>query len=294
MIHSSLHILGNGPLNTRVFNPGVFNPAGFPIVPPVVHPALPPALVGELQLLLAALSVQTPASGRKRTIVLKLLDESGSMSTGVDQTRKAYNDQLALVKANAVEVGAEVTQINFSSDARILASHAQATQLVELTPANYRPLGGTALYDTVASAIKHVLSHPYAACADTAILLYGATDGDDTSSREWGKGSNSGARNEFKTLMQAVRKNPRWTVALAGPDVKLAQFADEMAVEWGNVSAFKPESVASRMDAHVGGAHAIQNYLSARTMGAMRSVDMYAGTASHALAMSSLQEAGKF
>jgi len=273
--------------------PGVFNPAGFPRIPSALRPGLPHALPSDLPLLQAAMAAQTPASGRKRTLIVKLLDESGSMTTGADQTRKAYNDQLALIRANAEEVGAEVTQINFNSDIRLLASHMQASQLIELTPGNYVPSGGTALYDAVAAAIKYVLGHPNAACADTAVMLYVFTDGDDTSSGLWGDGgyTNKRASSSFRALMHAVRNNPRWTVALAGPDTRLAQFADEMAVDSGNVAAFKPESVASRMDALAGSAHAFTTYLNARTEGALRSANLYAGTAAHALAMSCLQQA---
>lgn len=246
-----------------------------------------PAL-GELNLLLHALKAPArpaQADAPLQTLMAIVLDESGSMDTGCQQTMTGYNEQLATIRKNASEIGCRVMQIAFNSRARLIAEDVGAEMVVPLSAETYSPGGGTALYDTVAATVKKLLSHPLANDDNTSILLTITTDGDDQSSTVW----KSTDMQAFRHLMAAVHKNERWTVALTGPDTNLRQFSDEMSVDFENVAAFKPESVVSRGHAMASSVMAMDGFMTLRSTGMKKSHAMYAGTVSGASAKSILE-----
>lgn len=247
--------------------------------------------ISELAAMVAALrapAIPAKAGAKLVTLMNVVLDESGSMSMGVAQTMKGYNDALATLRPSAEEIGCLVTQVVFSTTGRVIGKDLRAKDIVPLSNETYMPNGGTALFDTVAGVIKQMLAHPLANDDNTSILLSITTDGDDTTSMTW-KCNEMG---EFRALMKAVSENDRWTVALSGPDLALRKFADLMSVSPANVAAFKPDSVASRVVASGSTVQAMGNYSAMRSSG-MKKVDtMYAGTESNVTAMAILN-AGK-
>jgi len=158
----------------------------------------------------------------------------------------------------------------------VIAEDAPVDGLSPLTLASYAPNSSTALYDTVAAVVKKLLSHRLAHDDNTSVLLTITTDGDDTSSSVW----KTPDMTEFRALMKAVSENGRWTVALAGPDSKLREFADLMCVDRGNVAAFTPESLSSRDDLMFSSVQAMRGYVSSRATGIRRSEDLYASSVS--------------
>lgn len=236
-----------------------------------------------LQALNAPARVALPGAPM-RTILATVLDDSGSMDTGRDQTIAGYNQQMEKLKSKGKEIGCEVLQIIFSSTPRVMSNFVSPDAITMLNHSNYRPVGGTALYDTVASTVKRLLSHPYAHDDNTSVLLTIMTDGDDQGSKVW----NQRQLQDFRALMKAVNANDRWTVALSGPDVKLREFADQMCVDRDNIAAFTPASVASRTMAMSSSTEAIGNFMSIRGAGLKKSDMLYAGTSAGAMAKSIL------
>ena len=210
-----------------------------------------------------------------QTLVAVMLDESGSMSHGCKQTMKGYNDQRKALRKTSAKIGCRVMQTTFQSSARIIADDVSPDDIVPLSAETYNPGGGTALYDTAAAVVKRLLAHPLAQQDNTSILLMITTDGEDTSSRIWNASSQL---TEFRALMKAVSKNDRWTVALAGPDLMLRQFSDEMSVDPENVAAFAPTDLRSRADAMTSTVHAMNHYTTMRSMGTKKASMMHAGT----------------
>jgi hypothetical protein len=253
------------------------------------HPLVPVPPLSDLSMMIAALSApaKKPKKGAKLVTVMNLvLDESGSMDKGCQQTMQGYNQQLQVLAPSADEIGCRVSQINFNNHARLIANDVQVKDLVPLSHANYNPSGGTALFDTVAGVIKKILSHPLAFDDNTSILLSITTDGDDQGSSVW----RTHHMEEFKALMRAVAENDRWTVALAGPDTKLREFADLMCVDSQNVAAFKPESIQSRKDMSDSSIMAMSSYTSLRSSGMKKMDTLYAGTIAGASAQAILSE----
>ena len=223
-----------------------------------------------------------------QTLMAVILDESGSMSHGCKQTMKGYNDQMKALRKTSAKIGCRVMQTTFQSSARIIADDVSPDDIVPLSEETYNPGGGTALYDTVAAVVKRLLAHPLAQQDNTSILLMITTDGDDTSSRKW---KTSSQLTEFRALMKAVSKNDRWTVALAGPDLMLRQFSDEMSADPENVAAFAPTDLGSRADAMNSSVHAMNHYTTMRSMGTKKASMMHAGTLAGARAKAILKKA---
>lgn len=214
------------------------------------------------------------------TLMSIVLDQSGSMDVGYEQTMSGYNQQLATLMPSAEEIGCRVTQVTFNNQAKVIANNVKAKEIVPLTDKNYIPNGGTSLFDTVAAAVHLILQNPLAQNENTSVLLTVTTDGDDTTSHTW----KTKGMETFKKLMQAVHDNDRWTVALAGPDLKLREFADYMCVDPDNVAAFKPESIQSRNSLVGSTVMAMTSYTNMRSMGGKKSEMLYAGTASGVMA----------
>lgn len=255
----------------------------------IEHEVLPVPPVSELSLLIQALkapAIKSVEGDSLTTIIAQVLDESGSMNTGLEQTKKGYNERLAKIRQNAEAIGARMLQINFNTRNRVIADNVSASQVANLSHETYSPGGGTALYDTVVAVIKKILSHPSAHNDETSILLNIDTDGDDMDSHVW-KTRNMA---EFRELMLAVSQNDRWTVALSGPDVKLKQFSDLMSVDPQNVAAFTAESVASRTMAANSGVQAMGSFVAMRSLGEKKMTALYAGTEAGAYAASILNE----
>ena len=223
-----------------------------------------------------------------QTLVAVILDESGSMSHGCEQTMKGYNDQMKALCKTSAKIGCRVMQTTFQSSARIIADDVSPDDIVPLSAETYNPGGGTALYDTVAAVVKRLLTHPLAHQDNTSILLMITTDGEDTSSRIWNASSRL---TEFRSLMKVVSNNERWTVALTGPDLMLRQFSDEMSADPENVAAFEPTDLVSRAGAMNSSIHAMNHYTSLRSMGTKKATMMHAGTLAGARAKAILKKA---
>lgn len=239
--------------------------------------------------MIAALKASAKPAKKKAKLVTLMgivLDESGSMGNGCAQTMKGYNDALETLRPSAEEIGCRITQVSFASQANVMAKDVQVKHIVPLSRETYNPMGGTALFDTVAGVVQMLLAHPLAQDDNTSVLLSITTDGDDTASTTW----KTRGMAEFRALMQAVSANERWSVALAGPDDKLREFADLMCVAPENVAAFKPDSVQSRAHASDAGIHAMSAYSTLRASG-MKKMDMlYAGTVANVSAMAILNQ----
>lgn len=218
------------------------------------------------------------------TLMEIILDESGSMTTGCSQTMPSYNQALAVLKPSAEQIGCRIDQVSFNHAPRLIAEGVKAHEIVPLSPETYQPNGGTALYDTIAAVIWHVLQNPKAHDDNTSVLLNVTTDGDDMNSTVFGTAS----MEEFRSLMRAVSQNDRWTVALSGPDTKLRWFADLMCVHPDNVAAFTPEDVSSRVVAGNASVSAMRSYASVRGAGLKKSEMLYAGTQANVVAQSIL------
>ena len=101
-------------------------------------------------------TILAEALDKRVTHVNFLLDESGSMAGGMAEALQAgFNDYLSGLRADSAEYTMTAAKFNDASGLRYtkLATRQPLEAVPELTSENYRPYGGTPLYDALAKML---------------------------------------------------------------------------------------------------------------------------------------------
>lgn len=145
-----------------------------------------------------------------------LLDKSGSMLVRKDLVIASYNDYLGALRLYG---NMAYSFYQFDSESYDVIYEARPVQQVPLlTPEQYRPLGGTPLYDSVIETIRRqeaMLGH------NKRAIICIQTDGEDTS------GTSSRL---CKTLIQRKIKEG-WQFQFLGASIDIYSMAQDMGIE---------------------------------------------------------------
>ncbi len=220
-----------------------------------------------------------------KTYVCFILDKSGSMASIQEEARTTFNEQIQVIreKAEDQEVVACVTLFNNVVGHPIWMQGIDKCK--ELTPDEYQPGGGTAMFDAIGFTVDKLKAE----CDDldedrVSVLFIVVSDGYENSSKEYGTYSDP-------TIIQNKIKEHQdtgfWTFTFLAANVNIMDLAQRMGVAVGNTRSFtsnKLGMVAAR-SAVTG---ALGNYFGSRgrysaevaSTGAasaesMRSVDFY-------------------
>lgn len=208
---------------------------------------------------------------KKKVHVIQVLDRSGSMVTGIEQTIGMYNENLSVTRATDLET--TVTFISFSSkvdELTIVKRHPKEVPL--LTTASYVPSGYTALYDAIGYALDTAESFPDSKDPNVSFLLQIMTDGEENQSRIYNAAT-------LKTRISALNESGRWTITVMGPHGSIDLFTKNLGVLRGNVATFNASSVHSRSMAKGATVASTQQYFGAIGSGAGAVMDSYASIA---------------
>ncbi len=161
----------------------------------------------------------------KRVFNLIVVDESGSMSVIKRQALRGLNETLETVgKMQELypDMEQRVTLITFdSSHLRYVFNNVPVRKTHQLTNREYRPGGGTPLYDAIGIGINKLNAQTE---ADDNVLVTLITDGEENCSREYNL-------NMVKTLIKKLKKQ-NWTFTLIGTDnLDVEDMACEMAID---------------------------------------------------------------
>ena len=199
------------------------------------------------------------------THIVSLLDQSSSMSFGLEATLEGFNANVHAVREGAREAGRTLfTDIRFSSsvDLRQLAGSLEAMQ--PLSRENYAPHGGTALFDAIGAAIEGLLAQADIWQPQTAVLVTVFTDGEENSSRRY-------SATTLRALIERLEATGRWTFALIGPHAGARDLASALAIKEGNVKGYDVSSIQGKVGAFADVAAASTQYMSLRSVGATAS-----------------------
>lgn len=199
------------------------------------------------------------------THIVSLLDQSSSMSFGLEATLEGFNANVHAVREGAREAGHTLfTDIRFASsvDLRQLAGSLEAMQ--PLSRENYAPHGGTALFDAIGAAIEGLMAQADIWQPQTAVLVTVFTDGEENSSRRYGAAT-------LRALIERLEATGRWTFALIGPHAGARDLASALAIKEGNVKGYDVSSIQGKAGAFADVAAASTQYLSMRSVGATAS-----------------------
>lgn len=208
------------------------------------------------------------ANTQKETHVIFILDDSGSMCHGYDQTVQTFNDQIEIVKKNQADGGVtRVSFYTFGNEVKTLFRQEPASEIKPIGPHNYKPAGGTALYDAIGVALKDAMEADKPN-KDIAFLVSVFTDGEENSSMHY-RGEYLGAQ------VRKLQEKGNWTFTLMGPNKGLSQLSDILGIRKDNVAGFEPTSISSRMEARVKEFNKMTSYFSARSVGASSVANLY-------------------
>lgn len=154
---------------------------------------------------------------------LIILDESGSMYsiyqpalTGVNETLQT----IRMAKDNHPEQTHFVTLVTFdTAQYNRIYNNTPAEKAIDITPEQYRPGGGTPLFDAMGIGISELRSHVK---ENDVVLVTVITDGYENASREY-----SGAA--IKSLVKEMRAKG-WVFTYIGANQDVDQVADSMAI----------------------------------------------------------------
>lgn len=147
----------------------------------------------------------------KRVFNLLVVDESGSMSIIEKQALAGINETLGTVRMmqkKFPDMEQRVTLITFdSTHKKLFYDNVPAEKAVNLSSRDYRPCGGTPLYDAIGMGIAKV--NAQAAEGDNVLVTI-ITDGMENCSQEY-------SLTMVKNLIEKLKKQG-WTFAFIGTD----------------------------------------------------------------------------
>lgn len=161
----------------------------------------------------------------KRVMNLIIVDESGSMSIIEKQALMGLNETLDTIKKMQKahpNMEQYVTLITFdSSHTRYVFDNVPAQKTHLLTPKDYRPSGGTPLYDAIGIGVSKLNAQTR---IDDNVLVTIITDGEENCSEEYNL-------KMVKTLIEKMKKQ-NWTFTLIGTDnLDVEGMAGAMAID---------------------------------------------------------------
>lgn len=158
-------------------------------------------------------------------IVAFLLDETGSMSSVRDATISGFNEYVDTVKGEHPE--ALLSLRLFSTD-----KYDRVTQMTPLAHVprlsydNYRPSGGTPLYDSIARLIREIETSAQNLAPAPEILFVIMTDGEENSSREFDRAG------IFRLI--GAKQESGWTFVFLGANQDAWQVGRSIGVHMGS------------------------------------------------------------
>ncbi len=177
-------------------------------------------------------------SNKKRVFNLIIVDESGSMSIIEKEALAGMNETITTCqKMEEIhkELEQYVTLITFDSNRfKVHFSDEPAGKVAQLSGKDYRPGGGTPLYDAIGKGISMVNA---STSVDDNVLVTIITDGEENSSREFNLAM-------IKNLIEKQKKLG-WTFSLIGTEnLDVESMANSMAID--NHLAFCEDSEGTR------------------------------------------------
>jgi hypothetical protein len=193
-----------------------------------------------------------------KTSITVVLDKSGSMETARNDTIGGYNTFIEAQKALPGEC--EVTLIQFNHTREFTYKSVDVKSIVRgLTPAEYVPVGGTALLDAVGVAINEKGAEFAALPEDKRpgkVMFVIITDGEENKSKDF-------SYDAIKKMIEHQKTVYNWDFTFLGANIDTFSVADSLGI-----AADKSLSFSSTKSGGAKRAFASMNMYATRTRGA--------------------------
>ncbi len=196
--------------------------------------------------------------GRKTAYITFVVDESGSMGNVREVTVSGINEQIQQVKRdfagkNSEKVNAIVSLIRFNDKVKPVFMYSDIDALQEITLDEYKPDGGTAMYDAVGYAINQLKMREDIDEENTSSLIVVVSDGQENSSREI-------TAQQLADMISVLNETKRWTVTYLGANQDLSKVSQSTNIYVGNTMSFSTQNPQNVSVAFSGCATALNNY----------------------------------
>ena len=166
------------------------------------------------------------------TEIVFIIDKSGSMSGLEDDTIGGFNSFIE--KQRAEDGTAYVTTVMFSTDYVTVHDRVNISTVEPLTAKDYRVGGGTALYDALGDAIKHITDvHKYIRPEDVPekTIFVITTDGEENSSRRYSSA-------DVKKKVKECEKKQGWEFLFLGANIDAFCAADRIGIRANRATTY--------------------------------------------------------
>jgi Mg-chelatase subunit ChlD len=205
---------------------------------------------------------------KKKTpaVILNLvLDGSGSMADKRDVVISGVNEYVESLRNKEEDDNYIVNLMVFrDSEVEHVYTGARLKDIARMTRDNYKPSGGTPLYDCIGEAIYQADVQKRAA-GDATVLTFIFTDGEENMSSKFNSLT-------LHNLIQSKEKTNDWTFTFIGADKSCLEQARSIGISGGNSIQFDPTQFVSTMSNL---AFATQSYTSNVNSGALRSTQCF-------------------
>lgn len=171
------------------------------------------------------------------THVLPIVDMSGSMGHLADDVRGGFNTYVEELRADT-EKNYRLSVTLFDTEFIPLCVGAELCDVPELTAANYRPRGMTALLDAVGKTITEFESATTLG-DDDRVLVVVQTDGQENRSREYTAAA-------VAALIKEREATGKWSFVFLGAGPDTWRQADAMGFAHGSTVSLDASSQATR------------------------------------------------
>ncbi len=196
--------------------------------------------------------------GRKNAYITFVVDESGSMGSVREVTVSGINEQIQQVKRdfggkNSEKVKAIVSLIRFNDKVKPVFMYSDIDSLKEITLDEYKPDGGTAMYDAVGYAINQLKMREDIDEENTSSLIVVVSDGQENSSREI-------TAKQLADTISKLNETKRWTVTYLGANQDLSKVSQSTNIYVGNTMSFSTQNPQHVTAAFNSNATALHNH----------------------------------
>lgn len=196
-------------------------------------------------------AVEVAASTKKNngeTLINIVLDETGSMNSCWGPTISAFNDYLGSQKG--LDGVCKVTMSMFSdtnqwaatstkNSIRTIYSNTPVADVTPLSRSNYRPNGGTNLYDAIGTAIRNTEAQLAAQDTVPNVLMVIITDGEENCSKEF---TVSGVKDLVK-----AKEAEGWTFVYLGANQDAWKVGQAFGLAKGQTKSYDTANMAATM-----------------------------------------------
>jgi uncharacterized protein YegL len=198
--------------------------------------------------------------------IVFVLDKSGSMAGLREQTVNNFNEQLQELKKDINDTQVNlISLITFAGSTSIedVRASQPLSQFEEIKLEDYKPIGGTALYDAIAHAVmKADMGIEKYKNFDNAALIVILSDGGENASKEFDN-------HKITDLIKNRQDSGKFTFTFMGCGEVVRRQAFGMGIPFGNTTVwqYSPESL---------GAVSVMNYCSTKSFQTARNAGFVA------------------